>query len=230
MGHKPYKLRKKGQHIPPLLLQRRKPPEPMPGRPSSLLSQPPELDFHLAGISPRRRAFSQGVVRLAESSGAFIGKHWMALVNGLLGLFIGTAFLAPVLAYFGQYQTSSWLLHSYHSLCDQIPSHSYYLFGHQVILCERCLAIYMTLLFGSLLFAAFPRLRRNIRPLDWRHWLLLMLPMALDGGTQLLGWRESDVILRTITGFLFGIATAWFILPRIQEFTPEFALQSVAQQ
>lgn len=176
-----------------------------------------EWDQHIEGLSPRRQAFSRSVVRVAEVCGRFLGKHWLAIYNSLLVVFIGGAFWGPILAYFGNNAAEAWLLHTYHGLCDQVPSHSYYLFGHQVCLCERCLAIYTTFLLGGLALAIVPRLRKAARPLDWRLWLLLIVPMALDGGTQLLGWRESDLLLRTLTGFLFGLGGAWFVLPHLEE-------------
>lgn len=200
-------------------------PGPAPTQPNT----PGEWDDPLAGISPRRQAFSQRVVRLAEDTSHFFGRHWLALINSALGIFLGGAFLAPIFAYFGNYGASSWLIHTYHGVCDQIPSHSYYLFGHQVCLCERCLAIYTTLFLAGLSLVVAPRLRSLIRPLDWRLWLLLILPMAIDGGTQLLGWRESDLLLRTITGFLFGLGSAWLILPRLEEIARDMATQPAAQ-
>jgi hypothetical protein len=54
----------------------------------------------------------------------------------------------------------------------------------------------------------------RIAGLSFRAYLLLILPMALDGFTQLFGWRESDALLRTITGCLFGAASVWLIYPR----------------
>ncbi len=201
--------------------------EPAKSAPAS--PQPEEWDQHIEGLSPRRQAFSRRIVRIANLCGHFLGQHWLALINSLLGIFIGGAFLGPVLAYFGENAASSWLLHTYHSVCDQIPSHSYYLFGHQVCLCERCLAIYSTLFLAGLALAIIPRLRQSVRPLDWRLWLLLILPMALDGGTQLLGWRESNLLLRNLTGFLFGLGAAWFTLPRIAEITPAGPPQQATQ-
>jgi uncharacterized membrane protein len=188
-----------------------------------------EWDQHIEGLSPRRQAFSRNVVRIAEVCGRFLGKRWLAIYNSLLIIFIGGAFLGPILAYFGNNAAEAWLLHTYHGLCDQVPSHSYYLFGHQVCLCERCLAIYTTFLLGGLALAVVPRLRKNVRSLDWRLWLLLIVPMALDGGTQLFGWRESDLFLRTLTGFLFGLGCVWFVLPRIEEIARDLVPQRAAQ-
>lgn len=198
-------------------------------RPELSSSQQPEWDYHIERLSSRRRAFSRSIVHTVEVCAGFLGRHWLALLNSFLFVFLGGAFLGPVLAYFGENGAASWLLHTYHGICDQVPSHSYYLFGHQVCLCERCLAIYTTLFLGSLSLAIIPRLRSRIHPLDWRLWLLLILPMALDGGTQLFGWRESDLLLRTITGFLFGLGAAWFILPRLDEIAHDTAPQVAPQ-
>lgn len=194
-------------------------------RPDVVSMDHTQLDQHIEGLSSRRQTFSRRVVGVTGFFAHLLGKHWLLLINSVLGLFIGGAFLAPVLAYFGENQAASWLIHAYHGVCDQVPSHSYYLFGHQVCLCERCLAIYSTLLLAGLALAVLPRLRRNVRPLDWRLWLLLILPMAIDGLTQLVGWRESDLVLRTLTGFLFGLGGVWFIYPRIEEIAQDLAPQ-----
>jgi uncharacterized membrane protein len=82
-------------------------------------------------------------------------------------------------------------------------------------LCARCLAIYSSLLTGGLILVMF-RHRAMIRPIGWKLWLLGMVPMALDGGTQLFGWHESNVYLRLLTGAIFGLMTAWFVLPQIE--------------
>jgi len=198
-------------------------------QPNLASNQSNSLDQHIEGLSSRRQVFSKRVVQIAQAGAHFISHHWIAIMNSVLGVFIGGAFLSPFLAYFGENQAASWLIHSYHGVCDQVPSHSYYLLGHQVCLCERCLAIYSTMLLAGVLLAVLPHLRRSLRPLDWRLWLLLILPMALDGGTQLLGWHESDVFLRTLTGFLFGLSSAWFILPRIEEVTRDLLPQPDSQ-
>jgi uncharacterized membrane protein len=40
--------------------------------------------------------------------------------------------------------------------------------------------------------------------------------MAIDGFTQLFGWRQSTWELRVITGSLFAVAVAWLIFPRLE--------------
>ena len=88
--------------------------------------------------------------------------------------------------------------------------------GYQVAFCQRDAAIWLSLLAASLLLAW--RLRHGpIRPLRLRWYLLSLLPIALDGLTQLVGLRESTPLLRTLTGALFGAATAWLVLPLLDE-------------
>jgi uncharacterized membrane protein len=48
----------------------------------------------------------------------------------------------------------------------------------------------------------------------------------VDGLTQLFGWRESNYLLRTATGALFGLASTWLAYPNIQDAMAD-ALQSL---
>jgi uncharacterized membrane protein len=72
--------------------------------------------------------------------------------------------------------------------------------------------------------------RRKLPKLHWIIWVLVgMGPIGLDGFSQLfsqipnsfiqsiLPYRESTPFLRVLTGFLFGITTAWFMFPLIEE-------------
>lgn len=93
--------------------------------------------------------------------------------------------------------------------------------GFKVAICQRDVAIYGAVLAAGLLFAL---VRRRLPALSLRWYLLLLVPMALDGGTQLFGWRESTWLLRTLTGALFGVASVWLAYPYIDE-----AMQDVAE-
>ncbi len=106
--------------------------------------------------------------------------------------------------------------------------------GYKVALCQRDVAIYGAILLFGLLFGMTGR---RIKPLPIWAWLVIgMLPIALDGGSQLisqvlaepalsflrpylgfLSYRESTPLLRTLTGFLFGFTTAWFGYPLVEE-------------
>lgn len=97
--------------------------------------------------------------------------------------------------------------------------------GYKVAICERDVAIYLSLGFFGILFELTGR---KFKGLPWYFWLVFALfPIALDGGSQLpglaQGWpawlpvRESTPLLRTITGILFGAGTAWYIYPLMEE-------------
>jgi len=98
--------------------------------------------------------------------------------------------------------------------------------GYKMALCERDIAIYgAILLFG----VVFSLTGKKIKPLPWYLWVLIGLgPIGLDGFSQLLSqtglgifnWlplRESTPFLRALTGSLFGLATAWFGFPYLEE-------------
>ncbi len=84
--------------------------------------------------------------------------------------------------------------------------------GYKMAFCERDLALYGGFLLMGLIYALT---RRFWRPLSWRLYLLSLLPMALDGGTQLVGLRESTWGLRVTTGLLLAFTTIWALYPRM---------------
>ena len=99
--------------------------------------------------------------------------------------------------------------------------------GFKMALCERDIAIYSAIfLFG----VVYSLTKRRIRPLHWMLWVLIgMGPIGLDGFSQLfsqmdwsllasiLPYRESTPLLRVLTGGLFGLATAWFAYPYMED-------------
>ena len=178
-----------------------------------------EVAAALDGIGPRRLAFSRVVTTFAEGVLGGVTRHWLLLLNSVLIVFIGIALLDPVAYALGYTGPGAAVFDAYRFFCAQTPSHSFYIAGYQVCLCSRCLAIYSSLLTGGLFFAMFRQRRNLIRipTINWKIWALGMVPMALDGGTQLFGWHESNLYLRLLTGGIFGLMTAWFLLPQIEE-------------
>jgi uncharacterized membrane protein len=80
--------------------------------------------------------------------------------------------------------------------------------------CSRCFAVYASFLTVGLAFSAWRTLTRK----RWDEiplWSLgiLVLPMVLDGITQLVGLRESTQVLRAITGTLVGAGVGLFVYP-----------------
>ncbi|HEX9036874.1 MAG TPA: DUF2085 domain-containing protein [Ktedonobacterales bacterium] len=179
---------------------------------------PEEIQAALTGISVRRQRYSRLVSRVVDWLLTPFQHHWLAVLNTALALFIGVSALAPLGYAIGLSGPSSAVFRFYRIFCGQVPSHSFYIAGYQMCLCSRCLAIYSSLLAAGLILTMF-RYRPELipRPIGWKLWMLGMLPMALDGGFQLVGWHESNVYLRLLTGVIFGLATAWFVLPQIED-------------
>jgi uncharacterized membrane protein len=169
-------------------------------------------------------------------------RHWLLAVNATLGALLLGAFAAPAFAALGLQPAADGLYAVYHFICHEWAFRSFFFFGAdaspvavydrlqlaastddpfgfignaqlgwKMAVCERDLAIYLGLLAVGIYYAR----RRDLRPAGFTTYLILMLPMALDGFTQLFGWRESTWLLRVGTGLLFGLASAWLLLPRL---------------
>jgi|SRR5579884_2691443 len=174
-----------------------------------------DLAYELAGISPRRRAFSAKLTGGIAASAEWLQDHWLGVVNGFLATYVGVAVLTPVAYMAGWDGPASAVFRTYRIFCDELPTHSLFIGGYQMCLCARCLAIYTTMLAVGLTLAVVRARRGSARGIPWWAWALAALPMALDGFTQLFGLRESNLALRLLTGFLFGLGTALFVLPQL---------------
>jgi uncharacterized membrane protein len=209
-----------------------------------------------------------GVDRLSY----WISKHYLAIFNLFLVLYIGIPFLAPVFKKIRWNTPAEAIYKIYSPLCHQWAFRSFFLFGEQlyyphaaaripgvltfeqvsgitdlndpsriqarhfegtpllgykIALCERDVAIWGAMALFGLVYAATGR---RLPKLHWLIWALVgLVPIGLDGFSQLfsqipiafiqtyLPYRESTPFLRTLTGFLFGLSTAWFMFPLIEE-------------
>lgn len=170
-------------------------------------------------------------------------RHWLLASNVVVAVFVGLPFLAAVLMAVGLPDAAAPIYAAYQSVCHQWAFRSYFLFGpeltygpaalagligreamygtlgspelgYKVAFCQRDVAIYLAVLVGGIAYAAR---RGRVAPLGLLGYAVLIAPMALDGFTQLFGWRESTVELRTVTGALFGLASVWLIYPRVDD-------------
>lgn len=84
--------------------------------------------------------------------------------------------------------------------------------AYKLPVCSRDVAIYLAMLLGLIILPAL----RPIGSEEWPNkWILVAaaVPIALDGGTQLLGFRESTNLLRMFTGAIIGIVLPFYLLP-----------------
>lgn len=82
--------------------------------------------------------------------------------------------------------------------CHRKPERSFNIHGRACPLCARCTG----LLFGFFGALGLAFLHMQIPLLAT---LIMMTPMAIDGLSQLAGFRESNNTLRLLTGFMFTL-------------------------
>lgn len=207
-------------------------------------------------------------------------QHWLLWLALLFGIYVGLPWLAPIFMQLGWFKAGNVIYAVYSTQCHQLPQRSFFLFGPKamyslpevqaawqntfnplvlrrfvgnpdlgwkVAWSDRMVSLYTTIPLSALLYAA---LRKRLRPLPWWGFVLLGLPMVVDGGTHFVsdlagigqGFRDSNAWLaaltgnafaplfyaddalgsfnswmRLITGVLFGLGTAWFAFPYLEE-------------
>ena len=161
-----------------------------------------------------------GLHKLGDVINNFLVEYWAHIITIVLGSLVFIALAIPFLSYFGLDSIAKPLFFTLHLVCAQIPSHSFYILGHQVGLCARNFSIYTAMFLGSLIFLLS---KKRVPGIPWWIWILMLLPIAADGLTQLVGWRESTWELRIITGSLFGLGNVWFALPMMHQSLQETA-------
>ena len=82
--------------------------------------------------------------------------------------------------------------------CHQIAERSFFLMGYQFPICARCTGIFVGYIFSFVLLI----LDVLINPIVC---LLMLIPLVIDGGVQLLFTIMSNNVRRFITGLLYGV-------------------------
>lgn len=87
-------------------------------------------------------------------------------------------------------------------ICHRKPERSFFFRGHQFPVCARCTGFYIALV---LYFIYTYYFYVDYNPLLLTIAVLLLVPAGIDGTTQLFELRESNNILRLITGLMGGL-------------------------
>jgi uncharacterized membrane protein len=171
----------------------------------------------------------------------WLSRHWVWVISLLLGVYALTPFLAPVLMAMGLVIPAKAIYWVYSFLCHQLPERSYFFFGPKisyslpevklawqntndifilrqfignaqmgwkVAWSDRMVSMFTSLWAFGVLWGIF---RKKIKPLPWWGFILLILPMAIDGTTHLVsdlagigqGFRDSNAWLAALTNHAF---------------------------
>ena len=186
---------------------------------------------------------SQRMTRIIAHLMRGLSRHWLAVASVALGLYFGLPLLAPVFMAAGLERYGRAIHTLFYITCHQLPERSYFLFGPQWIysraelvaltgesiplrfvgnemvgykmaVCQRDAAIYGGWLLWGLLYGL---VRHRLKPIKIRTFVLMLVPMAVDGGGQLVGLWTSTWLTRLVTGLLFGLAVVLLVYPYLEQ-------------
>jgi uncharacterized membrane protein len=166
-----------------------------------------------------------------------VSRLWFPATLLVIGVYSGLPWLAPVFMRLGWTAPAQVIYDIYSTQCHQLAQRSYFLFGSKIMYAPSELEIAdatagfsalrafrgapgigwkvawsdrMTAMYSGLFvfLVAARLLGRRVRPLPVWAFLLLLLPMAIDGGTHFLsdlsgfgqGFRDTNLWLAGLTG------------------------------
>ena len=174
---------------------------------------PLSLAFRQDEISPWRQNLSKRFMEGFIGFWSFVGQHWLLILNVVNGFCLAMAFVAPLLSLAGLTGPADFLYGVFSYVCVQAPEHSFYIGGKQMCICQRCMSIYGGMLLAGLVFHLW---REHAKPLKFWQFALFCVPIALDGFTQMFGWRQSTWELRLLTGAIFAVGLVWSLYPTME--------------
>ena len=175
----------------------------------------------------------------------WLSRHWIAVVNTLIGVYVLMPFLAPAFMATGLTVPGRVVYWVYSFLCHQLPERSYFLFGPKIsYTLAQIQSVWqdtnnivvlrqftgnpqmgwkvawsdrMVSMFTSLwIFGVLWGIfKKKIRPLPWWGLVLFLLPMALDGTTHMI----SDF---AGIGQGFRDTNHWLVFLTNNQFPPAF--------
>ena len=187
---------------------------------------------------------NQGDLSGSQRAVLWLARHWLAVFNMAWGIFVILPWLAPIFLRLGLTGPANAIYFGYSFVCHQLPERSYFMFGPQatwpladinrvwpgsdpltlrrfignaefgykVAWSDRMVSLYTGVWFGSLAFAL---VRHTLKPISLLTYVLLALPLAMDGTSHLIsdfwgigqGFRDSNEWLAALTNHTLP---AWF--------------------
>jgi uncharacterized membrane protein len=101
----------------------------------------------------------------------------------------------------------------FHLLCHGIPERCLHLWGVPMPICARCTAIYAGMAASLLVFFLLPRMSEFAARVVL---FIAVVPLAVDGLTQLARLRQSTNGLRLATGLAAGVAFGLWAITAVE--------------
>jgi uncharacterized membrane protein len=171
----------------------------------------------------------------------WIGTHWFQTLLAIYGIWVFIPFLAPVFMHIGWTGAGKAIYLIYSFFCHQLPERSFFFFGEKsmyslpeiqtvwqntvnpmilrkftgnemmgwkVAWSDRMISFYTSVWLFAAIWYPF---RRKIKPIPWWGFVLLLLPIVLDGSTHAVsdfagigqGFRDTNAWLMAITNNTF---------------------------
>jgi uncharacterized membrane protein len=171
----------------------------------------------------------------------WISRNWFAIFLMIYGSWVFAPFLAPIFMYLGWTGVGKTIYFIYSFFCHQLPERSFFLFGQKsmyslgeiqsawqnttnpmilrqfigngsmgwkIAWSDRMISFYTSVWLFAVTWYPF---RRKIKTLSWLGFILLLLPLIIDGGTHTLsdfagigqGFRDNNQWLADWTKYAF---------------------------
>ncbi len=140
-------------------------------------------------------------------------RAYFLVVAGEL-LWLSLLGVTPYLAAKGHILSSNLLYYFFSHFCHQRPERSLFLFGEQLPVCARDTSLYIAAFLATIAYPHLKDMCTKALPSKW-YLVTFLLPIAIDGSTQLFGLRESTNLLRVITGFWAGLIVPFYFIPLV---------------
>ena len=93
-------------------------------------------------------------------------------------------------------------------ICHRIPERTFNIRGHSFPVCARCTGFYIAA-FSYFIFVYYFYVQYTSTLIILA--IFMLIPTFIDGSTQLIGSRESNNMLRLLTGLIGGVGLAILI-------------------
>ncbi len=144
-----------------------------------------------------------------------------------LALFYDFLFtIPPVLTHLGL--NADLLYRFFQPLCHQIDERSFHIFGNKLAVCSRCASIYYGATFGMICYPLFKPLKGSHLP----GLLFLAVPLGILIADFAMNFTEvghNTFVSRSLTGGLFGISLAFYIVPAWMSLMKELKFEGSPQ-